>query len=88
MNNKVEFIYTGGDGQDDEPVAPKNVTHVTLDPSVTVIGKWAFGGCTSLVLVIIPKSVTTIGESAFDGCTSLASVIIPTSVTTIGNRVF
>ena len=41
MNNEVEFIYTGGDGQQDEPVAPKKVTHVTLDPSVTVIGEYA-----------------------------------------------
>ena len=88
MNNEVEYIYTGGDGQRDEPVAPKNVTHVTLDPSVTVIGEYVIHGCTSLVSVDIPKSVTTIDEYAFAGCTSLVSVIIPTSVTTIGYNAF
>ena len=78
MNNEVEYIYTGGDGQRDEPVAPENVTHVTIDPSVTVIGEYAFDECTSLVSVIIPTSVKTIGAATFGSCTSLVSVIIPT----------
>ena len=88
MSNEVEFVYTGGDGQRGRPVAPKNVTHVTLDPSVKVIGEFAFYYCTSLISVDIPTSVTTIGESAFYSCTSLVSVDIPISVTTIGGSAF
>jgi hypothetical protein len=39
--------------------------------NVEEIGKFAFGGCTSLKSVTIPKSVTNIGEEAFKDCKSL-----------------
>jgi hypothetical protein len=59
-----------------------------LPASVTQIGKWAFGGCTSLASITLPASVTQIGGYAFHGCTSLASITLPASVTQIGKEAF
>jgi hypothetical protein len=42
--------------------------------SVTSIGEWGFGYCSSLTSITIPNSVTSIGENAFGGCYSLADV--------------
>ena len=56
--------------------------------SVTSIGEWAFGSCSSLTSVTIPNSVTSIGEYAFYGCSSLTSITIPNSVTSIGRAAF
>lgn len=59
-----------------------------IPDSVTMIGDWAFKGCTSLQSIIIPDSVTSIGWAAFWGCTSLQSIVIPDSVTVIGGSAF
>ena len=63
-------------------------TDITIPNSVTMIGDYAFYGCTSLTSVTIPSSVTKIGWSAFEGCTSLASVTIPSSVIDIEESAF
>ena len=47
---------------------------MTIGNSVTSIGDWAFGECTSLTSIVIPNSVTSIGEAAFFGCFGLTSV--------------
>jgi hypothetical protein len=41
------------------------LTSVTISDSVTSIGNYAFGGCTSHTSVTIPDSVNSIGEAAF-----------------------
>ena len=51
--------------------------------SVTTLGEYAFGGCTSLISVTIPESVTNIGRCAFMSCTGLTSITIPNSVSSI-----
>ena len=68
--------------------APAGITEYNIPDSVTTIGDYAFGWCTSLTSVTIPDSVTTIGEGAFFYCTSLTSVNIPDSVTTIRGGAF
>ena len=64
------------------------ITSVTIGEGVTVIGDYAFYGCTGLTSVTIPNSVTRIGERAFSGCSGLTSVTIPNSVTTIDDQTF
>ena len=59
---------------------------VTIPPSTTSIGSFAFYG-TPLTSVVIPNSVTSIGDSAFYN-TPLTSVVIPDSVTSIGSYAF
>ena len=63
------------------------VTALFIPNSVTMIGSYAFQGC-SLTSVEIPNSVTSIGDYAFNGCSELTSVEIPNSVTTIGDYAF
>ena len=41
---------------------------------MTVIGRWAFSGCTGLSSIEIPSGVTSIGELAFDNCSNLESI--------------
>ena len=65
-----------------------NLAEYTISDSVTEIGSWAFGDCTSLTSITIPDSVTSIGLYAFSGCTSLTSITIPDSVTEIGGYAF
>ncbi len=59
-----------------------------IPDSVTHIGDYAFGCCSSLTNITIPNSVTEIGDSAFWCCTSLTSITIPNSVTSIGEYAF
>ena len=66
----------------------KNDTSFTIPDSVTIIGKSAFYGCSTLANIIIPDSIIVISDSAFYGCSNLTSVTIPDGVTTIGNEAF
>ena len=68
--------------------AGKTTTSYMIPNSVTTIGSFAFGYCTSLTSITIPNSVTMIGSYAFFYCTSLTSITIPNSVTMIGNYAF
>ena len=68
--------------------AGKKDKNYKIPDSVTSIGGWAFGGCTSLKSITIPNSVTNIGWYAFSNCTSLTSITIPDGVTEIGSWAF
>ena len=65
-------------------IIPETVTYDSTTYSVTSIGIFAFGGCSSLTSITIPNSVTSIVDYAFSYCSSLTSVTIPNSVTSIG----
>ncbi len=59
---------------------------VTVLPSVTQIGGYAFYGC-GIENITIPESVTSIGDSAFFG-SNLTEIELPHSVETIGDSAF
>ena len=61
---------------------------IPTDGSVTRIGEWALGDCSSLTSLVIPDSVTSIGRYAFGWCGRLTSIVIPDSVTSIGSSAF
>ena len=68
----------------DAPVLPVSIFLIVW-PN---LGKFAFGGCTSLTSIEIPHQETRIGQGVFEGCTSLTSISIPNSVTEIGDYAF
>ncbi|MCI7430444.1 MAG: leucine-rich repeat domain-containing protein, partial [Bacteroidales bacterium] len=51
------------------------VKDLVIPNGVTIIGDYAFEGCSGLTSVMIPNSVTSIGYYAFEGCSSLTSVL-------------
>ena len=66
---------------------------------VTVIGKFAFGDCTSLENVILPNTLTVLGSSVFTDCKHVESIrlvdspesvvfALPESLTSIGYQCF
>lgn len=59
-----------------------------IPDGVTMIGNWAFSGCTDLQSIVIPDSVTTIGGKAFKDCISLQSIEIHNSETKIEPSAF
>ena len=52
------------------------IKNIAIPNSVTIIGEYAFGGCSGLMSVTIPNSVTSIGGYAFAGCSGLENVTI------------
>ena len=57
------------------PDSNKQLTTVTLPPSVVKINTSAFEGCSYLTSINIPNSVTSIGSKVFSDCDSLTSVV-------------
>ena len=64
------------------------IKKVVIGNGVTSIGNSAFGGCSNLADVSIPKTVTKIGSDAFNCCYSLTSITLPDNLTSLGTRVF
>lgn len=67
---------------------PQSVTHEGTIYTVTSIGDKAFGMCSKMTSISIPKTVTRIGDYAFTSCTGITSISIPNSVTSVGNFAF
>ena len=65
----------------------KNLRTISLPEGITVIGEYAFEGCTKLTDVKLPQTLNNIHCRAFKDCTSLKSITIPKNVTdsTSGN---
>ena len=54
----------------------ENITSVTLNNGVEVIGTNAFKNCTALQSMSLPSSVTEVGSYAFYGCSNMASITL------------
>ena len=64
------------------------MTTVSIPDTVTSIGAWAFGQCTSLSSIKLPIGLTLLMNSILKGCTSLTSISIPKSVMEIRTQAF
>lgn len=66
-----------------------SLVHIAIPEGVTLIGDFAFSGCTRLKKAEIPSSLETLGQGAFTGCESLTEIdLSKTAVTGIGDRTF
>jgi len=81
-NNISVYIYNGV-GE-----VPTDVTHVKVNPSVTVIPDNAFKNRLSLVEVELPEGLVRIGFQAFNWCKSLKRINIPSTVQEIEKTAF
>ena len=59
-----------------------------LCPKLSILGKDAFYGCSSLTKVIIPNTVHEIPEGTFSECKQLKELLIPDSISFIGESAF
>ena len=76
------YIYNGVDR------VPNNVTHVRVDPSVTVIPEETFMNCRQLIEVELPEGLVRIEDDAFFSCQSLIRINFPSTLEEIGNSTF
>jgi len=60
----------------------------TIPSGVIQIGNHAFGGCKSIVSIVLPKTIKKIDNWAFSGCESLATISLPNDLTEIGYGAF
>ena len=67
---------------------PYSVTHVRVDPSVTVIPQRAFQYRRQLVEVELPEGLIRIGVRAFKTCETLERINIPSTVIYIEDHAF
>ena len=81
-DNASFFLYILG------ITVPSDVSHIRVDPSVTVIPARAFHGRGQLKEVVLPKGLQGIGAHAFYDCRSLGRINIPSTVTGIGDDAF
>lgn len=56
------------------------IRKVEISNGITGIGKYAFGYCSSMKCVSLPKSLKRIGKYAFNGCNSLQEVTLPEDI--------
>ena len=83
----ITGTMAGGGGTDvEDGIIMRTIEGEYVNDRVTMIGAYAFRGCTSLTEVDFPE-VTMIGAYAFYDCTSLTEVDFP-EVTSIGNDAF
>ena len=59
-----------------------------IPDTVTVIGKYAFSGCTSATSIGVPSNLEKIDEGAFKNCTALKSFTIPSNIDEIRKETF
>ena len=65
-----------------------NLKSIVIPDSVTVIGGYAFDGCTNLANVQLGKNLQTIGPEAFRGCVKITEIALPEGLQTIDGGAF
>ena len=68
-NNVLSKNYSSNSSIKD--IFGAQVTNYIIGDDVSIIGNYAFSGCTGLTSIEIPNSVTSIGYRVFEGCASL-----------------
>ena len=58
-------------------VSGNEITTLNIPDTITIIGNYAFSGCSSLVNINVSNNVTSIGIGAFQNCTSLSHIDLP-----------
>ena len=66
----------------------RTFVEATIPEGVTVIGDYAFGGCTKLKSASLPNGITKIGKFAFYVCGVLEEIVVPDGCLTIGGSAF
>lgn len=66
----------------------KEVNHLIIPDSITVIKRLAFSECHSIEKLTIPNSVTEIGGDAFKGAENLTNFVLPESISIISGGAF
>lgn len=65
-----------------------DLTSITIDNGIEIIGANAFSGCTNIKSIRIPDSVTTIGNGAFQSCISIVGATLGNHLTAIPEFMF
>ena len=70
--------------------ANTGIKSITIPEGYTIIGAYAFYGCSNLESITIPASIKLIGSYAFAGCINLKSIIFEdgSQLFSIGNNAF
>ena len=69
-------------------VRQREIEKIEIGSGVTIVGDYAFAGCTALTSVKISESVTEIKDGTFSGCTALSFLALPANLRRIGRDAF
>ena len=73
VTNIPAYLFCSSDATDSPKIISVNFEEGSVCES---IGTYAFGGCSDLTKIAIPKSITSIGGNAFYNCNNLEAVYI------------
>ena len=76
------------DTTNNELANARDVTHIVIDESVTIVWAYAFKECLWLVSVTMGDTVIKIEREAFNGCSGLGFVRLSTAPRRIGENAF
>lgn len=77
-----------------ERIAPQsykgciNLSNLTIDPTIIVIGESAFEECSLITTVALNEGLKEIAVNTFKNCVRLENISLPSSVTTVRNGAF
>ena len=66
----------------------RTIEELVVPEGVTVIGEYAFRGCTKLKSISLPKGITKIDKFAFYTATLVKEIVVPDGCLTIGESAF